>query len=77
MSEFKKKQEAYHRGGLYFEVKKDTLFNYGNNFDQFLIKGLLVSFLILCYNLISWLMDKEEEMEVNYERLKIKRVEAA
>ncbi len=28
MAEHKEKLEAYHRGGLYFEVKKETIANY-------------------------------------------------
>jgi len=30
MEEHKKKLEEYHRGGLYFEVKKETVANYCN-----------------------------------------------
>ena len=38
--------------------------------------GMFTLFCIVGYNLFQWLMDKEEEVGVSYERLKLRRMQA-
>lgn len=35
MADYRRRLEEYHRGGLFFEVKKDTLLNYGEGYFVF------------------------------------------
>jgi len=55
--------EKYHRAGVYFEVKKDTLFNLG-------VFGIAVC---MMYMLLKFVSGKEEEAAVAYQRLRIQR----
>lgn len=64
MKEFDERVKAYHRRGFYFEVKRETVYNY--------------TFLGCCFAMAIYLMkkaiDREEETGVSVERLKITRM---
>ena len=36
--------------------------------------GMFIAFALIGYQLLNWLMEKEEEMGVNYERMKMRRM---
>ena len=59
----KDKVERFHRAGVYFEVKKETLFNLG----MFGVASCLM------YMLFKFVSTKEEEAAVAYQRLRIQR----
>jgi len=64
MREHKEMLERYHRNAFMFEVKKETFFNY----------GLLIGFVYIAYSLFKIVLDKEDQRELAYERMKLRRV---
>lgn len=59
MKEFQERVLAYHRRGFYFEVKKETIFNY-------VLLGAVVS---MGFYMIKLVLKKEEETGIALERL--------
>lgn len=64
MREHKEMLERYHRNAFMFEVKKETFFNY----------VLIIGFVYIAYSLFKIALDKEDQRELAYERMKLRRV---
>ena len=64
MEDHKARLERYHRSGVYFEVKKESIANV----------GIFLLAMYMMYLLLKFVSHKEEEASIAYQRLKIQRI---
>ncbi|CAD8186188.1 unnamed protein product [Paramecium octaurelia] len=64
MREYQEKVEAYHRKGVYLEVSREQLY-----FASF-VAGILY----IMFRMFQWVLKKEEESGLQFQRLKLRRM---
>lgn len=77
MQDYKDRVEKFHRKGVFLEVRKDSLVSFGIRriiILSYNFAGIFVGALYLMSLLIRYVLSREEEAGVAYQRLKLQRI---